>query len=621
MQKVKSSTSKLAAIYVRVSTPDQAASDRTSLAWQEGACRIEAERHGLSVVDVYSEQLSGAILERPELQRALSDLEAGKFATLIIADLSRYSRERGGQEHIVSRIHAAGGRLISCDVGAIDPSNPESELQRWIRGDIDAYERLRTRARTKRGSLEQAKSGRQPCRRFSPLGYRILTTTDEVRGYALIDGERSIVRPGEAGTYRVVPSEAQLVQEIFKLYNSGMSLNELADAMNQAGYKTRGGKLWSRSTLQVILHSRNYIGEATYGQRQSVRGEGGKRKHIKRSPEEVVIVPIPPIVENSVWDAAQERCAVNTRRSGNPQRRCLLSGLCRCGICGAKIVSRTSRKTHYYTCWPASRGSLTHAYHKGQAEELVISAIAAIATRKDHLAAAIQWAQETARKDESQAQALASLAQAKARVKKLQERQRATVEAQISGISAGVPSAVYQEQLEAVASELSQARQSEEKLLSALSTPIPRVNPGFVAQQMTSAITGIEQLIRSADPAEASQVLSGIIQGITLYRSDTPALERVVVKFAPLAITAELPSPTAELQSPTAELPSTSFEEEEVSMISQSLLPGSNIVERSLAVLTVPRTWPQQTVKTVVSLTVTVIACADGSISFQSEVA
>lgn len=610
-----------AAIYVRVSTPDQASSERTSLAWQESVCRAEAERLGLSVVHVYSEQFTGAILARPELQRALEGMEAGTFSTLIIADLSRYSRERGGQEQIISRIHQAGGRLISCDVGAIDPTNPESELQRWIRGDIDAYERLRTGARTKRGSLEQAKSGRQPCRRFSPLGYHIVTSADEIRGFVLIDGERHVVRPGDAGTYRIVPSEAQVVRTIFELYLSGLTLNETVAELERRQVPTKSGGHWKRGSVQVILHSRNYIGEATYGRRISHRNSEGKRIHRSRAAEDVVTIAIPAIVSPESWESAQARCAANTRKSGNPNLRWLLSGLCRCGTCGARVVAQNKKtttgtkttpettRTQYYNCWPSGQRSEplqrapSHAFNRQGAESLVLSAITATATKPELLAAAIEWAQRRARQDETRQAGARALESVHQELIGLRKRQRAIVEAQIAGMAAGVDSGVYQEQLEAVSAQIAEATRKERVLL-AQSQPIPTVNPAYVAQLMSSALRSAQELLRAADPAVASRLLAGIIEEVMLYRGDTPAVERVIVKFAPLSIEGE-------------PIVSSVSEESEMSNINQ----GSGLA-------TVQRTWAQQTVATPAatvatrpsSIQFTVAAGADGSIAFESEV-
>ena len=76
---------------------------------------------------------SGALYHaRPGIQAALRDLEAGKADTLIIANLSRFSRDREHQSTIKKRVEAAGARLVFCDMDFAD--TPEGDLAFGIMG-------------------------------------------------------------------------------------------------------------------------------------------------------------------------------------------------------------------------------------------------------------------------------------------------------------------------------------------------------------------------------------------------------------------------------------------------------------------------------------------------------
>lgn len=57
------------------------------------------------------------------------------------------------------------------------------------------------------------------------------------------------------------PLTAPFIIDAFKLYDSGKTMREIRDYLNEKGVKSSKGKPVTYNTVQVILHNRRYIGE------------------------------------------------------------------------------------------------------------------------------------------------------------------------------------------------------------------------------------------------------------------------------------------------------------------------------------------------------------------------
>ncbi len=98
----------VARLYLRASTEDQ------DLDRQESIVR-DAKAQGIYIAGVYREKASGARADRPELQRMISDLQAGEI--VISEKMDRISRLPIDQaEALISSIKSKGARLAIPDV-------------------------------------------------------------------------------------------------------------------------------------------------------------------------------------------------------------------------------------------------------------------------------------------------------------------------------------------------------------------------------------------------------------------------------------------------------------------------------------------------------------------------
>src|SRR5215471_4989556 len=134
---------KLAAIYARVSTADQA-DKGYSLPTQLEACQAMALKEGYTVPDthVLVDDYTGTSLNRPQFT-LLRDLVRQRLVQAVFAyDLDRLSRKLAHQLLLSEEFDAAGValRIVTMPEGA---KTPEVQLLSNVRGIIAEYERAK----------------------------------------------------------------------------------------------------------------------------------------------------------------------------------------------------------------------------------------------------------------------------------------------------------------------------------------------------------------------------------------------------------------------------------------------------------------------------------------------
>jgi len=313
----------LVALYLRVSSEEQR--DRETIEIQDDFLEQYRNLYELEVADIYKDDgISGTIPlhERSEGRRLLEDAKAGKFDTVLVYRLGR-SLLVIVDAH--DRLQAAGVALRSA-TEPIDTSTPSGRLIFQMLASFAEYERGTIRERTQAGLHRAFRNGRQTG--AIPYGY----TFDE------------------AGSFVVMPEEAEIVAQIFENIAAGATLYSEAKRLNDLGVPSPGwrygtaerhpGKCWAHATLRNIIRQRAYSGT------HMVTINGGKDR-IERE--------VPAIVSSELTRRAGLRLAENKRFSGGKKHRnYLLSGLITCETCGYACTGQTrtaqGKKYPYYRC-------------------------------------------------------------------------------------------------------------------------------------------------------------------------------------------------------------------------------------------------------------------------------
>ena len=157
------------------------------------------------------------------------------------------------------------------------------------------------------------------------------------------------------------------MRRIFQNYANWRSLQAIAHALNSEsipfrGKATRRGpqrRGWAVSTVRVILRNEKYAGTWVWNKRRFLKDpETGRRRPVPRPPHEWVRQEHPElrIINADLWDSVQERLRYMEQAHGvslrSPARGAahvayspyLLSGVLRCGVCGARMIAQTATR-------------------------------------------------------------------------------------------------------------------------------------------------------------------------------------------------------------------------------------------------------------------------------------
>ena len=331
-----SKNKKRALAYVRSASVIEA--DQTSLDSQSAEIvRLANEMdYGIDPADVLREVVSGASLDRAQLNKVRLMAATGEFDVLFIYSPDRLSRNlvdllmlmREFASHGVE-VHFVQGPLAFA---------PWAEFINAVIELCANQERCKHRERTVRGMDAVTRSGRMPTGvHAQPFGYDLDPATMK----------------------RVFNEvEAEVVVRVFGLYAEGLNISGIVEMLNGEGVKTKTGKAWSRPGLHRMLSNTSYMGVDYYGKTRTVGGRRGNGKRVAAPREEWIEMSgyTPPIISKEMFQKVQERLGeAQARFRGDRARPCFLVGSVRCGSCGASMGVRAGAgKRRYYRCSGAS---------------------------------------------------------------------------------------------------------------------------------------------------------------------------------------------------------------------------------------------------------------------------
>lgn len=346
-----------AVAYLRVSTAGQV-EHGFSIGDQEHAIRAHCERAGYELIEVVVDGgESGRLADRPGLLKLYRLADERAFDVCVALNLKRLGREN---RLIQNALHALRSRRIGIEfVEHNSGDTPADRLLLNVLGGVAEFEWEEFRRRSKSGKAEKARTGRVPT---GPIAY----------GYRIIrKWEANLPEwAGRDGEILVEEREAAVVRELFRRYAGGEPLRDLCRWLNDAGIRTRAGRLWLPSTLRAMLANETYVGRYYYGKEQTreldERTKGGRKKveSEARPRDEWTLIACPALIEAGTFAQAQERLAASRMAAGgrrNPDAA--LSGLAFCSVCTGRhgpLSCRARRTGHnaarpgywlvYYTC-------------------------------------------------------------------------------------------------------------------------------------------------------------------------------------------------------------------------------------------------------------------------------
>lgn len=324
----------IAATYSRVSDPN----DRreASLESQEEAQVKLLESRGYTVPEEYRfrEKFTGmeSIYDRPVLGRVRDLIAAGTVTAMASYDTDRLARD---PRHLLTVVadnqrHGAETLFVKCDH---DTSGRIGEMLLYMKGFASALEWDAIQDRTTRGRQKVLQKGQWIGGGTTKYGY-------------LWDKE---TRARSAN-----PETAPVVVRIFEEIAAGMSLQELAAALNREGvptpyaYAGRAGAdaTWWPTCIRRLVRDRTYLGEARIRQFEDAgtgRGPNGRPRRRPRPDSEHIVLSdgrTDALVTADLFRRANRAMASANSRRGRPGKATshLLAGAIHCGACGSRMT-------------------------------------------------------------------------------------------------------------------------------------------------------------------------------------------------------------------------------------------------------------------------------------------
>jgi DNA invertase Pin-like site-specific DNA recombinase len=306
--------------------------------------------HAVRVDDGYS----GVNFERPAFRQMLEDIKTGKVNCVVTKDLSRFGRNHIEVGKYIEKIFPyLGVRFIAINDN-YDSLTNDAQTNNIIipfKNLInDAY--CRDISIKIRSNLEVKRKKGDFVGPFAPYGYQ---KSEEDKNKLEIDEEA-----------------AEVVRSIFQMYLQGSNAYKIAEKLNKkniltpmdykkengsafyTGFKKNLKSQWTHMHVLRILGNPVYTGTLVQGKettpnykvKKKVKRDQSKWSQVENAHEAII-----PTVD---FQNAQEQLQMDTRTGTEKEKVYDLSGVVKCGDCGANMVRKTvpsgKRKFIYYVC-------------------------------------------------------------------------------------------------------------------------------------------------------------------------------------------------------------------------------------------------------------------------------
>jgi site-specific DNA recombinase len=291
---LRASIVKRCAIYTRKSSDEGLEQGFNSLDAQREACEAyvlsQAGEGWTALPTPYDDGgFSGGSMERPGLQKLLTDIRAGRIDVVVVYKIDRLTRALADFARIVETLDAHEVSFVSV-TQAFNTTNSMGRLTLNVMLSFAQFEREVTGERI-RDKIAASKAKGMWMGGLSPLGYDLP-----------VGGSRALV---------VNFDEAKTVRNLFRRYLELGSVYKLIDELDRQGVRSKlrvtakghalGGTPFSRGAMFHLLQNRVYVGDIVHkGERFDGQHEG--------------------IVDPSLFEEVQKMLAAHRRTRTTRQR-------------------------------------------------------------------------------------------------------------------------------------------------------------------------------------------------------------------------------------------------------------------------------------------------------------
>jgi stage V sporulation protein T len=293
--------------------------------------------------------------QREHYQEMRKELMSGDVKILIVKDFSRFSRRNSLGLLELETLRDAGVRIISIGDNIDYPTKDDWMLIqfKFLMNEMPVTD---TSKKIKHIIANRQKNGEWIC--AVPYGYRLINTKEML--------------------YEIDPPAAEVVREVFRLYNNGWGYKKIANHLTESGvptpraneiaHKEAEGKTtklkskneWSIISVSSIIQNDFYIG--TLRQKKYTRkGINGKDVRIDDDEQIVIENAHDPIIDMKTFAYAKEQLNLRSKSNYRGEKKYATdySGFLFCGDCGSPMFSMSRPDlAAAYTCGTYHRRGL-----------------------------------------------------------------------------------------------------------------------------------------------------------------------------------------------------------------------------------------------------------------------
>ncbi len=256
---------------------------------------------------------------REAFKQMIEDAKEGKFNTIFVEDVSRFSRnaELGIKTYKDLRQYGVNVHFRKEGLDTIDVNN--DYILTFAFGMAEKENQMKSE-RVKWGISRVHNDGR--VNTTPSIGYR-MKAVDE--------------NNNKKGILEIDPQKAEVVRYIFYLYTERLEgMHNIALILNSRGIKTKKNKIWSQNTVRVVLNNELYIGEQVM--HKSVSGDITRRERKKIPRDEQIRVHKEElrIIDDETWNKKEmikKERSQNLRKHKGHSTKHIFSTLIYCANC------------------------------------------------------------------------------------------------------------------------------------------------------------------------------------------------------------------------------------------------------------------------------------------------
>lgn len=305
---------KRVAVYARVSRTGEM--KHQSIEAQKKNLKADIEKHpGWVFAGFYvDEGFTGTKMNRPEFTRMIEDARAGKIDIIMTKKVSRFGRNTTEVLKILQELKEMDV-IVIFDGDQVNTADSKGMLRIY-------YQSVMAEKEAQQNSENKKWSIRNRYKKGIPNTFRPY-------GYTLVDHK-----------LQIVPEEAKIVKQIFKMYLSGMGKQMICKKLNSKGCRTHNGVVWQEPVIHDIIRNTVYTGDLLlqktyihdYISKKKAKNNGDLPQYYVQNAHEAII-------DRATFEKVQQE--INRRKNiydgtnkANKTVPRLFSQLIQCSHCG-----------------------------------------------------------------------------------------------------------------------------------------------------------------------------------------------------------------------------------------------------------------------------------------------